>query len=817
MYFIKYAPLNEFILDPRTDDRVCIEPTLEIALSDAGQLTFKISPLHPLYEKLPMREAQPNVQVYASESDDPIFCGYIIDRTKDFRNVASFTIIGELSYLNDTLVRDYSTEAGGGVDGAPDKYLRYLIEQHNSRVNVEKQFEIGISQGYLLDPNNYIARSDTQLPTTANTIKTKLLESLGGYLRIRYEKGKRFLDYLASTNQVGAQSIEFGKNLLDYVPEEDYTGLYTVIVPRGAQIESDDESDTDQRYDITSLPDEMLDDRYLKEGDCILDTLMMQKYGRIEESAIYDDITIPENILTKALSQLASVTEIRRIQIKALDMHLLNPNIEQFQLGDWLNIQSKPNGVDAFALCARMKLRLDNPSANEYLFGTDYGFMSYTQAVQQLGVAERLDAIQLESGTISQEAKNAAQTATTAAQQAEEANGAAAQAAAASAAADSKATDAKSTADTAQQTATTAQSTAEAADTKATSAQATAEEAKQEVEEVSNNFFYDADGAHVATTPGDASTGQNARMSSTAFEVRDGVSVLSSFGDTLVDLGKNSQSSLINMCGAKGQVGVLDDMLTLFSDKTGVKGNSEAVLASNGSVTAGSQSLDTSRSATSVLDVLIEDKARIRNQSIMTSGVKTSESLHQLMADVATPNVGDMAQQTVISRFQNTQTGVIDAASMTLVASDSNSSMINLSAKNIYFGGFDGLYGRLADFPVEQGTMAGVGITWNYVKWASGKIECWGTTSNQSLGEMTGYGYSYYKSMTMANAFPVGFFVSVPQIFLGWNVQSNGLIVGVNVWTLNTTIRNLAFTAYSPANDNFIALQLYVYCIGRWK
>lgn len=100
-------------------------------------------------------------------------------------------------------------------------------------------------------------------------------------------------------------------------------------------------------------------------------------------------------------------------------------------------------------------------------------------------------------------------------------------------------------------------------------------------------FWSDSEGAHVATTKGNAKTGNNILITGSNIELRDGEAVLATFNKSLIELGKNSPSAVIKLCNELGEIGVVttaaSSMLALFGANVGVKGNESATLASSGS------------------------------------------------------------------------------------------------------------------------------------------------------------------------------------------------------------------------------------------
>ena len=94
-------------------------------------------------------------------------------------------------------------------------------------------------------------------------------------------------------------------------------------------------------------------------------------------------------------------------------------------------------------------------------------------------------------------------------------------------------------------TAIVAQETAEVA-------QETAEEAQATAQATRNYFWHDADGAHVSTVEGDASTGKNVLIDSDSIELRDGTDVVASFEENEITLGQDD--AVIELCGGVGSM-----------------------------------------------------------------------------------------------------------------------------------------------------------------------------------------------------------------------------------------------------------------------
>lgn len=431
MYFVKYG--EKYLHDPREDECVLIDLSLDCEENTCGYCDFTIYPTHPLYGTLKERDADNPIQVYDDET--LLFSGYIYELGTEFYRDGSVKCKGELDYLRESFIRPYSTLENGYGRQAPtsvDGYFAWLISEHNAQVNGNKQFTVGVNQGSALDTNNYIYRESTKYPTIWDELGEKLLDDLGGYLRVRHEEGIRYIDYLSEWTDTNSQILDFGKNLLDYTNTEDSASIATFVIPLGAKMNdteysydngyrqtSDTTMNTEKEYytksdngytkvgenvtsfekgvtyyeyfnlfdestlslTIVGLEDKEYDsDGYKKSGDIIYCESAVQKYGWI--GAIYEntDITTKEQLISKSILDLKELISPKQtIEIKAIDMHLINPEISPIRIGEYVRIRSAPHKLDSYFLCKNIELDLNNPENSKYTFGTTFDTLTGQQ------------------------------------------------------------------------------------------------------------------------------------------------------------------------------------------------------------------------------------------------------------------------------------------------------------------------------------------------------------------------------------------------------------------------------------------------------
>jgi len=264
---------NFLLYNDQLEGYEIFNPKVELELNKIGSFDFTIYNNHPNFDKL--KRLKSIIQVY--QDDFLLFRGRILDDEEGFYNEKTVECESELAFLVDSIQRPYD------FTGTPAELFTQFITSHNAQVDASRQFKVG--NVTVTDPNDYISRSDSEYLNTFESIEKKLLETLGGYLWIRHEADGAYLDYLAELNFLSPQTVTFGKNLLDLKRRTEGKDIATAIIPLGAK-----EEGGESRLNITSVNDGV---------DYIFNQEAVDQYGWIYKKQIWDDVTLPENLLTK--------------------------------------------------------------------------------------------------------------------------------------------------------------------------------------------------------------------------------------------------------------------------------------------------------------------------------------------------------------------------------------------------------------------------------------------------------------------------------------------------------------------------------------
>lgn len=239
------------------------------------------------------------------------------------------------------------------------EYLALLLESHNAQVDETKRFTLG--NVTVTDPNDYIVRSNIDYTDTWKEMNDKLLTLLGGFLSVRHADGVAYLDYLADFALLSPQKIEFGKNLLDQKRIIKGADVATVVIPLGAKLKDAEGKDTDKRLTIETVNGG---------ADFIEDASAISQYGTIVKTVIFDDVTIAENLKAKGQAYLSSLVKLpESIELTAADLATVSTAFSSFHLGTYVDVVSKPHGLNQKFLVRKLSIHLLDPAANKLTLG----------------------------------------------------------------------------------------------------------------------------------------------------------------------------------------------------------------------------------------------------------------------------------------------------------------------------------------------------------------------------------------------------------------------------------------------------------------
>ena len=316
--------------------------------------------------------------IVCKKGNETVFEGRALDDGSDFYNTHTWTCESALSYLKDSIQPPYAYK--GSLRGL----FEYFVAEHNKSVEEQKQFKVG--EVTVTDNNDYISYSCSSYTVTMDAIREKLIDTHGGYLRIRYTSSGKVLDYLSDFTEASLQRVEYGRNLTDVKINQDHTERVTALIPLGAKIMTTDaegnEVETDERITIEAVNGGK---------NYVYDEKAVKEIGWIWATEVWEDVTLPSNLLRKAAARIAELAKgITSMELTIVDESDTGADIADIHARQYVYCSSPPHGIDGRYLCIQRTRDYLNPSGNTVTIGAS-GITLTSITARQKGSLEALE------------------------------------------------------------------------------------------------------------------------------------------------------------------------------------------------------------------------------------------------------------------------------------------------------------------------------------------------------------------------------------------------------------------------------------------
>lgn len=246
---------------------------------------------------------------------------------------------------------------------------------------MKKQFKVGkvtVKDNDLMDSNDY--RSNDGYNKTWKIISDKLIKKLGGYIQVRRVGNIKYLDYLNEYKE-NSQCIRFRKNLLDLTQCTSAKDIVTCLIPIGKK------DSKGNHINISSVNNNT---------DYIYDKTAVSLYGWIWGIKEFSDIDNESVLLNKAKKYLKDCVNLAlTLELSAIDLNMLDVNIERIKVGDRIRVISELHGLDKYFLVTKMSIDLSNPTNNKIVLGDTIVGITEKQIEAQKGASVRLENMNL--------------------------------------------------------------------------------------------------------------------------------------------------------------------------------------------------------------------------------------------------------------------------------------------------------------------------------------------------------------------------------------------------------------------------------------
>lgn len=367
--------------------------TLTLGINKAGEFEFAIPTTNPEYNNINLLTSRITVNLNA----ETLFEGYPVEIGRDWNNNKVIRCAGQLSVLNDGILPGWgigNTYLDSVRTTPYEKFIDVNLQIYNSQVESWKAVVLGecdfhYAKDYagndLTSVSAFMSELNYTFPTFWEWLqmpdflaRSPLTNVFNGYIIPKYH-GPRYssesmaltIDIKSTSGTYSTQTIEFGRNLLNFEEVANAENIITVVYPVGKYTD-DTVSPSVERYfsiypgDKTSA-DNCSDDyrNFVSASSSILNS-----FGRRVKSIIYEDIAAPSNLTAAAHNDLQTlVEEALTFSIGAIDLSLIDVDYTPIRPGQYFKVKSAPHGINDFFQCSEITLDLLNPEQNSYTFG----------------------------------------------------------------------------------------------------------------------------------------------------------------------------------------------------------------------------------------------------------------------------------------------------------------------------------------------------------------------------------------------------------------------------------------------------------------
>lgn len=356
---------------PNDETYSIINAVCETALNECGTFECDIPVSNPCYEKLSLRKSM----VQVTKDGEEVFYGEIREIKQNFDFTKHVYAVGELGFLFDSI------QPQARYQTTPTNMLSAILTNHNNQVEARKQFQLG--NVLVTDANNYVYHY-TNREDTLTAIREKLCNTLDGYLKIRKVGNDRFLDLvpLSSYGQYCAQEIAFGENLLDYSANYTAEDVATCVIPLGARFDDDHRTADaiDGLDEYLTIKGTTTDSYHANtDDDFVYIQSAVNTFGWVRVVKEFEDITVAENLKAAAEDWLTSAQYSKlELELNAVDLNLLDHNIDSFEVGDTIHAWAEPYNMDTTFPVRKKTTYLNDLSKNYIVLSNTETSKSYT-------------------------------------------------------------------------------------------------------------------------------------------------------------------------------------------------------------------------------------------------------------------------------------------------------------------------------------------------------------------------------------------------------------------------------------------------------
>ena len=333
-----------------------------------SSFTFTIYPNNAGYDSLNAYTSL--IRVHNTKRNRYDFVGRVLKVTPgmDANGLVTKTVICEdrMAFLHDSIqpYAEVMHYAGDDSRTGLEEFIDVLLNNHNAQVEEYKRIYRGTITVQPFESSDGVTKG-LNWQTTYDAISDKLLNSFGGYIRLRETAGVLYLDYLAEVGATRSTVIEVGRNMRAASKEIDPSGIVTRLIPLGAKLTTVDaegnEVEAEERLTIAEVNEGI---HYIEAAD------YAQQFGIKYGTVIYDDVTDAGNLLRKGTEWLIANNGLAvSHDIDALDLSLIGLDIDDFIVSDRYPVKNPALGIDDVLKIIKKTTNIIEPQNSSFEMG----------------------------------------------------------------------------------------------------------------------------------------------------------------------------------------------------------------------------------------------------------------------------------------------------------------------------------------------------------------------------------------------------------------------------------------------------------------
>lgn len=346
------------------------------AVNSIHELEFSIPLDHTMYQK--MVQFKSIIEVVNLRDNEIEFVGRVLTMTNEMSTngfVQKVVCEDFLSYLHDSAQWFQKLPNKGSED-----YFKIIFDSANVQIEEFKR----------ITPRNITVQSRSDRPfryigydSSWDTVRERIINNIGGYLTLREFNTRLYVDWTKEIGVTKESPIKLGQNIKSASREVDFDGLATIIVPIGADLQSQNQGqEEDQSPDVTRA---QLDIRSVNDGKMYLaDEELIREFGFIRKSVIWTEIDNPSILLARGKQYLRDQKiALAKWTISAVERYLIDSRYSKFRIGNKHKIINAPlSGIETLQILEK-KIDILNPQTVDLTIGSQSQSLSAYQLQTQ--------------------------------------------------------------------------------------------------------------------------------------------------------------------------------------------------------------------------------------------------------------------------------------------------------------------------------------------------------------------------------------------------------------------------------------------------